>query len=75
MYAHSKNLRDHRQSKHLGKRYKCGVEGCEETVAHKKNMRRHKETKHGVGVNPQDDAAACGLNAHVDVNKAVTINM
>jgi uncharacterized Zn-finger protein len=48
IYTHSKNLRDHRQSKHQGKRYKCDIDGCGETIAHKKNMRRHKETKHGM---------------------------
>ena len=47
-YPHSKNLRDHKQTKHQGKRYKCDFPGCTKTVAQRKNLRRHKANKHGV---------------------------
>ncbi|KAH6614213.1 hypothetical protein C7974DRAFT_72879 [Boeremia exigua] len=46
-YRHPKNLRDHIQSKHQGKRYTCTINGCGEILAHKKNLKRHKEKKHG----------------------------
>ncbi|XPS76613.1 hypothetical protein M3J09_008661 [Ascochyta lentis] len=47
-YPHAKSLRDHKQSKHQGKRYACNIAGCETVVAHKKNLRRHKENQHGI---------------------------
>lgn len=45
-YPHAKSLRDHKQSKHLNKRYTCNFAGCRVSVAHKKNMNRHIETRH-----------------------------
>lgn len=45
-YYHSKNLRDHKQTKHLGTRYMCGFEGCTVSVAQKKNLKRHREKHH-----------------------------
>jgi hypothetical protein len=47
-YHHAKSLRDHKQSKHLGKRYACNVVGCNASVAHKKNLRRHMGSRHGL---------------------------
>lgn len=47
-YPHAKSLRDHKQSKHEGKRYACSVAGCKAIVAHKKNLKRHMETKHSL---------------------------
>ncbi len=46
-YSHAKTPRDHKQSKHEGRRYKCLVPGCNITVAHQKNLRRHMERRHG----------------------------
>jgi len=47
-YPHAKSLREHRQTKHLNIRYKCNIEGCNESVAQKKNLRRHKRARHGI---------------------------
>jgi hypothetical protein len=46
-YPHSKSLREHKQTKHQGKRYTCDVPGCTDTVAQRKNLARHKIIKHG----------------------------
>lgn len=50
VYPHPKSLREHKQTKHLGKRYPCDVAGCDESVAQKKNLARHKAIKHGIHV-------------------------
>lgn len=46
-YSHPKNLREHKQTKHLRLRYTCDVEGCNASMAQKKNLARHKTMKHG----------------------------
>ncbi|KAJ4989139.1 hypothetical protein SVAN01_05401 [Stagonosporopsis vannaccii] len=48
-YPHAKNLREHKQTKHQGKRYKCDFPGCPDFVAQKKNLKRHKEKTHSAG--------------------------
>jgi hypothetical protein len=45
-YYHSKNLREHKQTKHLGIRYLCNFEGCTVSVAQKRNLKRHMENHH-----------------------------
>jgi hypothetical protein len=47
-YPHSKSLREHKQTKHQGKRYPCDVPRCTDTVAQSKKLARHKIIKHGM---------------------------
>lgn len=55
-YSHPKNLREHKQTKHQDKRYKCDFPGCSDLVAQKKNLKRHKEKKHGAGLARADNS-------------------
>jgi ribosomal protein L44E len=48
-YPHRKNLREHKQTKHLRLRYTCDVAGCGASMAQKKNLARHKAMKHTNG--------------------------
>ncbi|KAH7088863.1 hypothetical protein FB567DRAFT_522495 [Paraphoma chrysanthemicola] len=49
-YPHRKNLREHKQTKHLQLRYVCDVVGCGASMAQKKNLARHKAKKHTDGI-------------------------
>ncbi|KAH7069049.1 hypothetical protein BKA63DRAFT_100275 [Paraphoma chrysanthemicola] len=49
-YPHRKNLREHKQTKHLQLRYVCDVVGCGASMAQKKNLARHKAKKHTNGI-------------------------
>ncbi len=50
-YNHPKSLREHKQTKHLGRRYPCPFQGCGEIIAQKKNLGRHMAAKHRSFVN------------------------
>jgi uncharacterized Zn-finger protein len=47
-YPHAKSLREHQETKHQGKRYRCDVDGCNDIIAQKKNLARHKAAMHRV---------------------------
>ncbi|KAH6614193.1 hypothetical protein C7974DRAFT_72467 [Boeremia exigua] len=64
-YHHAKNLRDHKQTKHQGKRYKCDFPGCTKTVAQRKNLKRHVKNKHSVFTENEDNATQLDQPQHL----------